>query len=193
MILYGSKAKHLSTKMLQFRCKSCGQVDKVQLSVYQPYIHLLKVPLFPTKKIGIALCTQCGHITDNSNFNADLSTGFNRIKSIISTPIWTFAGAFLIVLFVSATVVYESIQSTTADKHIKSNRKENVYKFKNKDGSYSLYSIDRNAADTVYVLVSKNAPIFDVNMDVSSSERNAGYTLQAYPILHSSLRTIYAD
>lgn len=100
MILFGRKAHHLGLKEVNTeKCEGCGH-QKIVVSVFQKYFHLLWLPMFPIKKEGASQCLSCRKVMVEAKFNRVLKSNVKVLKKSNSTPLWTFSGIFLLLVII---------------------------------------------------------------------------------------------
>lgn len=108
MILFGRKAHHLGLQQLNDSiCPKCGQ-KKTVVSVFQMYYHILWVPFFPLRKKTAAQCLACNHVILEKKYDVNQQTVKEQLKDEYRTPIWTFSGLFLVVLFILVRFMFLS-------------------------------------------------------------------------------------
>src|SRR5688500_2605740 len=81
-----------------------------------------------------------------------LKLSYKDLRTRSKTPIWTYSGTFVFVLFV-ACGIFLSRQSAAANaKMILTPQAGDIYKVKEAAGRYTLYKVSRVAGDSVYIL-----------------------------------------
>ena len=99
MILFGRRGYHLGLLETHDQtCKKCGS-KKMVVSLFQPYFHILFIPIFPLKKSGAAQCLNCRNVVLNKRLDENMIVVRENLKKEYSTPIWMFVGLFLMLIF----------------------------------------------------------------------------------------------
>lgn len=97
MILFGRKGVHLGLTETDIKCEKCGN-SKTVLSIFQSYFHIFLLPIVPVNKTAAAQCLKCRNVIYKKRLNAHYLEIFKLLKKQYKTPIWTFLGAFFIIL-----------------------------------------------------------------------------------------------
>lgn len=106
MILFGRRGYHLGLlETHDISCKKCGN-KRMVVSLFQPYFHILFMPVFPLKKRGAAQCLNCRDVVLNKRLEGKMIEIRDELEKKYSTPIWMFSGLFLfIILYAIQTFV----------------------------------------------------------------------------------------
>jgi hypothetical protein len=109
MLLYGLKVTQTSQQNLfGVKCGHCNTQGSTEMCTFSKYLHVLRIPFFPVKKVAITQCNRCRQVCSKKNFSPDLQHRFNQMKSNIVTPYWQFTGIVLIFIL-AAMVLYKYV------------------------------------------------------------------------------------
>lgn len=98
MILFGRRTHHLGLQETNhIQCEKCKK-QRMVISVFQSYFHLLWLPMFPIKKKCASQCLQCQNILVEKNFDEKQIEIARELKKEYSTPYWTFVGTLLFLI-----------------------------------------------------------------------------------------------
>lgn len=97
MILFGRKGTHLGLTETNIACEKCGNKTTV-LSIFQSYFHIFLIPILPVNKTAAAQCVQCRNVIYKKRLSSEYLNIFKSLKKQYKTPLWTFSGAFFIIL-----------------------------------------------------------------------------------------------
>ncbi len=155
MIIYGTRSTLLKTEYLFEPCPNCNTANSVQMNVFQQYAHIFWIPIFPIRKTGVSVCTNCRQVLKEKQMPASLKLSYQNLKSDTKIPIWHFTGIFLVFLVVIAVVISDKQTSDKVSKLIMSPKKDDVFQIKLKDDVYTLYKVKKVEGDTVYFFANK--------------------------------------
>lgn len=82
----------------ELACVKCKTVGKLEIEVFQQYLHLLWIPFFPSGKYASSTCRRCGDNHTNAEVPAEYQEAATQAKAQASTPIWVFAGLPIVLL-----------------------------------------------------------------------------------------------
>ncbi|GAB3928770.1 hypothetical protein [Mucilaginibacter myungsuensis] len=106
MTVYATKLAKLKVEPIENECAKCGTVHTMDMHVFQKYRTVLGMPLFPTNKTGVALCTHCMTASKRRQMTPDLIKAFNKVKSQTHMPLWTWAGSLLIGMVIAYSLYF---------------------------------------------------------------------------------------
>lgn len=154
MVSYGIKAKALVTETVVEKCPSCGKMNTVELTVYQKYFHIFWIPCFPVGKKGVSECGHCKQVLEQKQMPEALKLAYSNLKAQTKTPIYMFAGLFLIAVF--GIVLANSIQNDKKKNaaYIETPQAGDIYEIKDENRMYTLYKAKKVIGDTVFVQLS---------------------------------------
>lgn len=108
MIIYGTKSTKLVVEPIGNQCLNCQTNHIIDIHVFQKYAHLFWLPLFPIGKTGASQCNHCKQVLRQKDMPASLKLSFYNIKAKTKTPIWTWTGLALILLFIAFTIFFNN-------------------------------------------------------------------------------------
>jgi len=120
--------------------------------VYQQYAHIFWIPTFPIGKTGATQCQQCQVIFKKRAFSPELKNHYQSLKSNQKTPIWTFVGLAVLAALTGIAILYHRQHSAHNTKIILAPKQGDIYEIKLDHQRYTLYKVERVAADTVYLI-----------------------------------------
>jgi predicted RNA-binding Zn-ribbon protein involved in translation (DUF1610 family) len=98
MLIWGTRAKLLLSKLILFKCANCGEQNQL-FCIFQKYLHLFWIPTIPFGKETILECQNCKKVLEKHEFSAELKTALNLENTTPSAPFWMYSGLALIVFF----------------------------------------------------------------------------------------------
>ena len=91
LFLYGIRASHLKSFVLQDRNCSCSSDGgTVCMHFYGRYVHLFWVPVFPVGVRACVSCRKCNAIVEENEFGAALKMDCAELRKQVRVPIWHF-------------------------------------------------------------------------------------------------------
>jgi hypothetical protein len=151
MIIYGSKNKQLAKETLMDKCPHCGNQHCIDMHVFQKYVHLFWLPLFPIGKTGVSQCDHCKQVLKLNQMPGSLKTSYDNIKSGTKTPLWMFTGLAVIAIIITMGILSERKKDERNATLILTPFKGDIYEIKTNEGQYTLYKVDQTIGDTVFV------------------------------------------
>jgi hypothetical protein len=155
MVIAGTRSILLKSEVIFDPCPNCHKTNCVKMSVYQLYGALFFIIFFPSNKIGISNCTNCGHELKLYQMPPSYQLHYQNLKANTKTPIWTFSGILVILLVIVAFFVIVHQQDVETKKYILSPRKNDIYQVQVKNNWYSLYKVKTVVGDTVFFISNK--------------------------------------
>lgn len=168
MIIYGTRAKALSTEQVVDACPNCNSRNTVHISVLQQWAHIFWIPIFPIGKTGVSQCTHCKQVLKLKEMPAGLRLSYDNIKAQTKTPVWTFAGLVLIAVAAVAITLIQQQKSQRVTQMIPSLKKGDIIHLRLSDTTFTVEKVSRVKGDTVFLLYSKYQ--IDRFMDISDLE-----------------------
>ena len=154
-MVFGSKAKLLSSETIMDKCPSCGQQGSVQLHVYQKYAHIYWIPIFPTKKIVNSQCGHCKQVLDEKQMLDSFANALVTLKANAKAPKYLFAGSAVLVVLIVALFIGISNDNKENLAFITAPQKGDVYEVKTGTSQYTLYKVEKLEGDSVFVKMSE--------------------------------------
>jgi hypothetical protein len=152
MIVYGTKATHLSTtQALTETCTNCSATGEMYINVFSRYAHIFWIPLFPAGKIVESTCDNCKQTLAYKKMPEPLKLEATNAKSSVKTPIWHFVGLLLL----AGVILWASYQNgqnkLENEAFISAPAIGDVYEYKVEKGSYSTLKVIEVTNDSVFV------------------------------------------
>jgi len=188
MVFYGVKSKSIKKGILtKVHCEYCDEESDMEYDFQQKYFHLYFIPFIPLRKKSFVCCENCYTVFDDKHQYRDIEIKLNRVKERypIRTPIWTFSGVFILILFISWAFWQSARHDVTEGEYIKNPRKGDVYFIESKPAQYqTVYTtlrIDKVDKDNVYVTyndtsVSKYTKVFSILNQRYYTDKKGMYT-----------------
>lgn len=157
MKTYGSKAHRVGKeKLTDVACSYCHKKGTVDLFFFYRYYHFLGIPIFPHRRGGAMMCTNCKHVTNVKLFPADLKEIYLNEKQKYRAPLWQYFGtaalSFLIIALVGIQLYkHRTISSKTFLESIKPGR---IFKYSITKKRYTFWKIKRINNDSIFYLPS---------------------------------------
>lgn len=149
MILFGTRGKRLEiVEDRVCRCPSCGQGPMAH-NVFQQYFHIWYIPVFPIGRKVVSKCLSCGkEFQEHQLPPANVSQA--KMNVMKRTPVWTFAGLFLIAIGAIALTINDFKRSArTSDD---ASNPELGYAFLVKDeGGFMYYQVAKVNSDSIFL------------------------------------------
>jgi hypothetical protein len=152
MVVYGSKAKLLAKETQVDKCTHCGELNSVEIQVFQKYAHVFWIPFFPTGKTGGSQCAHCKQVLTVKQMPDSLRQSYEVLKKNTRTPIWTFAGLTIVVVLIALAIISDKQNDAQNAKLILDPKPGDVYEVKNANDNYTLYKVSKVVGDTVFIL-----------------------------------------
>lgn len=194
MFLYGIKAKKIKRQKITDECSYCHASDGLRLTLFQKYAHLFYIPFFPMGKTAAVYCSHCKKVIFRKQFNRSIYQKHENLKHQSKIPpIWTYSGIFLVVLLmISGIVSYQNVKERNA-RMISSPREGDIYEIKTPYNDYTLYKVERVAADTVFLLINQHEKVPIKGFLNSKDKDDQVYNRQSFPMLKSDLKRMYDE
>jgi hypothetical protein len=153
MIYYGTKNKELAKEIVTDKCPHCGNINSIDMHVFQKYAHVFWIPVFPLSKTGIAQCDHCKKVFKLSEMPEKLLESYQNLKAQTKTPTWMFSGLALFAGIILLGIYNEKNTKAKNEKIILAPVVGDIYEVKTNQKNYTAYKVDQVLADSVYVLV----------------------------------------
>lgn len=111
MLLYGVKAAKTGHQDLYgIKCANCEAQGAMEMHSYSKYLHILRIPFIPFKKVVVTQCNRCRQVLSKKKFSPDLLNRLQEMKQpLIGIPLWQFTG--LVIGSVSiALIIYKQFK-----------------------------------------------------------------------------------
>lgn len=153
MKTYGSKAAQVGKENLpDVTCAYCHKKGTVDLFIFYRYYHFFGLPMFPHRRGGAVMCSNCKHVTNAKLFPIDLKEIYMQEKKKYKAPWWHYIGSVsLTILVVSFLAVKIFTYGTISlNKFLGGIKPDNIYKYSVTNKSYTFWKISRVNNDSVY-------------------------------------------
>lgn len=194
MIIFGTKKKYLLTERIMDKCRNCGSSNTIDMHIYQTYGHVFWIPLVPTAKEGISVCSSCGQRYEARQMPEYLIQPFIETRNKAKTPIWTFGGLGLFAIGIGL-LVYSGIQDNKMDaKYVKDPQRADEYEIKTEDDMYTLYRVEQVEGDSVVLLI--NDWESDQQSGINSilrKKKNEGFSDNRVTVSREDITKMYQD
>lgn len=105
-ILFGVSEVPIGIDEVLVKCPCCEGYNLADIMVISKYFHFLWIPFFPIEKDLNVICKTCGLRRYGLNFDSNMISNYNEIKSKFKHPWFTYLGATIFILiFVSIIFV----------------------------------------------------------------------------------------
>ncbi|WP_374950641.1 hypothetical protein [Mucilaginibacter sp.] len=151
MIIYGTRAKLLTSEIVAEPCPHCNYANVVQMNVFQKWAHIFWIPFFPIGKTGVSQCTHCAQVLQLKQMSPSLKISYDNMKGNVKTPLWTFSGLGIIALIAIVAVISERQKVEKVSKMLPHLRKGDILHIKLTEGAYTLAKVNRIQGDSVFV------------------------------------------
>ena len=157
MKTYGSKAHRVGKESLpDVPCSFCHKKGTVELFFFYRYYHFLGIPMFPHRRGGAMMCSNCKHVTNVKLFPADLKETFLEKKAKYRPPLWQYFGTVAIsfLLVASASIYIYQHRTISSKAFLESIKPGRIFKFVITRNRYTFWKIARVSNDSVFYLSS---------------------------------------
>ncbi len=105
MIIYGSKAVHLTSEQSKATCPSCNTKGSLIVSVFRRHAHIFWIPLFPIGKKGFSQCQHCKNVLEEKEMPEPIKTEYNELKKSARGPFWQYIGLILFFVLFGHSII----------------------------------------------------------------------------------------
>jgi len=130
-------------------CPACGTEHTIHMVPHQRYFHLFWIPLFPTSKQLVPVCSSCGAM-----FTTQKIPVTSEVRNQFKTPKWTFTGLIALGLILLAFVIFVMVGSVSSGSDIKAKvenpQEGDIYHIKYSNDTYSLMKVASFTLDSIY-------------------------------------------
>ncbi|MES2279594.1 MAG: hypothetical protein V4592_26405 [Bacteroidota bacterium] len=99
MFLFGIKSTKSLVEPVSDQCANCQTSNTTDMHIFQKYAHIFYLPLFPAGKKGFSQCNHCRQVLREKVMSESLKRSFEKVKPLAKTPLWTWAGTALVVVY----------------------------------------------------------------------------------------------
>jgi hypothetical protein len=153
MIVVGhSEAQQISKISLsKTPCKNCDSKGALELWSFTQYIHLFFAPFVPNGKKSVIICSECGKDYSIEKQKESLQEIAKTEQQKLKYPWWYFSGLIFLVLIVLSVISYHQYDHFRDAEYVKSPIIGDIYEYKEKNGWYSSFIVNKVFQDSVYV------------------------------------------
>src|SRR5687768_16490046 len=152
MIIYGSRSSHVKSVQLQNEsCPHCQTPGSVVVSTYARYGHIFWVPIFSLGRTSVSECRHCKQVLELKQMPAQVRAYHERNLAETRVPVWHFSGLALVMVAIVFGVFNNQLERERQAKFLESPLAGDVYQYKTKGGSYTLFKIAEVGSDTLIV------------------------------------------
>ncbi len=191
MIIYGTRASHVSTEQLQHvSCPSCGTESSVSISLFSRYVHIFWIPLFPYGKKAVSQCQHCQQVLEERKMPKEFKDHLATQKMKSRTPIWQFIG---LVIIAALAVWFYFVDKNNTQKELAflaDPQINDVYEFKT-EGNYSTFKIVDFYNDSV--VVSYNNYETNKMSGIYKIDKEENYTEEYFLLSKDEIKAMYED
>ena len=152
MIIYGTRATHLSTEQMNNEtCPNCGTQASVFMSLSSKYAHIFWIPVFPYGKYAASQCQNCKQVLEVKEMPQGFKNHLEEQKAKTKTPIWHFSG--LAVILALAVWIYISGENDKKEEqaYLASPQVSAIYEMKTGTKSYTTFKIVGFENDSIII------------------------------------------
>lgn len=193
MIIYGTKTTPVATENIADSCTNCQTSNSILMTVLQKYAHVFFIPFIPIGKTGVTVCAHCKQTLSKEEFNGSLNSRYDNLKSSAKTPIWTFSGLVLLVIFILFLIVSDRQKKEKVATLLQTPQSGDVYEVKDDNKQYTLYKVQRVNGDTAFVLMHQ----FETNklsgLKDLKDKGDAAYNEDELPLTKADLQKMAED
>lgn len=153
MIIYGSRNKEIIKEHITDKCSNCGTQNSIDMHVFQKYAHVFWIPFFPIGKTGISQCDHCKQVLKLKEMPSSLATAYENLKAQTKTPIWMFAGLFLVAALITLGVINDKKNDEKNAQFVVAPKAGDIFEIKTKDNQYTLFKVKQVKGDSVFVQI----------------------------------------
>jgi hypothetical protein len=152
MIFYGSKSANIKNdRVSNIECQNCGNNVSMNYNIFQRYVHIYWIPLFPVQKITILECNSCKATFDLNDLTSINKQKIERSNGKTPTPFWMFSGTFIIAVIVIAIFINTLKTDSDSKIFIQDPKIGDVYFVKESNGFYTTMKVHEISKDTLIV------------------------------------------
>lgn len=171
MIIFGTQTTKIAGEDVAITCAHCGTFNKIQLYIYQRYIHIFWIPIFPDNKIGLSQCSHCKQLLKYNEMPASYKTEIDTLNKNSKTPWWTFLGPLIVVAIIATGMTASFITNKKLKTNVESLKKNDVVTIK-KHNLYTYYQVDT---------IKDSVIIFKMSSNSASDEKQLRLLAGMYP------------
>lgn len=192
MIVYGTKATHLSTtQALTETCTNCSATGKMNINVFSRYAHAFWIPLFPTGKIVESTCDNCKNLLAYKKMPEQLKLEATNAKSATKTPIWHFVGLLLVAGVVLWANYHNGQKKLANEAFISAPAIGDVYEYKVEKGSYSTLKVMKATNDSVFL--SENEFVMNKSNKLHTIDKPENYSEMMFGVSKVEVKNMFTS
>lgn len=154
MLVYGSYTTIIdSYRPKGAICPDCNASDQVVIDKVIDVIHVMYVPIIPTRHENVATCKSCGYEFSIRNLDRESEHYWNRYKSKKRIPFWFYSGPILGLLMIGSYAYSQNDNENEMLKRLQNGNQNQIIEYKKADGSFSTmktFKIDHESVWLFY-------------------------------------------
>lgn len=193
IFLFGSRAGHLKTLKISEPCRACKATNSVELIVYQRFAHIFWIPIFPTRKVFTSQCFRCKDSLLEEGVKSSYPQTYRDAKKRLWVPVWSFSGIILVGSIVLLISILSYIRDIKEQFMIQSPESGDIYKYRSKDGAYSLLKVSEVRGDTIYIFSNSYSTNDVMSMRRLLRQSHFNFSKESSPWLRSDLIQMFEN
>lgn len=166
-----------------------AQVDSRDMVLFQKYAHIFWIPIVPTGRTAVAVCSHCKHYLEQKEFNEDLQQSYSSLSQK-KVPLWTFSGVFILAGLMFLLRMSGSYFENRKEERFAAPMVGDIYSVKLDDESYTLWKVDKIIADTLFVLSNEYETNYYTGLRGLMKKGDESYSGEPYPLLKEDLNEL---
>jgi hypothetical protein len=106
MFLFGIKSTKSLVEPVSDQCANCQTINTTDMHIFQKYVHICYIPLFPTAKKGFSQCNHCRKVLREKVMPPELKRSFEKVKPLAKIPLWTWTGTALVMAYLALKLYF---------------------------------------------------------------------------------------
>src|SRR5215203_1149628 len=188
MIIFGSNTKQIAAETSPDQCPNCGAYNSVQLYVLQKYAHIFWIPFFPTGKSIVSQCNNCRQALKSKEMPSSMLLSSDNLKSQSKTPVWTFAGVALVVVFCTLGFINDKKKGEKNSRLVLAPQTGDIFEIKTALDQYTLYKIDDVQGDSVFIRINNYETNKLTGLDDLKRKGETAYSEDVFSITKADLK-----
>lgn len=174
MIIYGTRAKHLKTDLIETdNCPICKTNSIYKISVFGRYFHVFWLPMFPIGKVTVGECSHCMRTIKSGDMPKELFDKTKEIERRGKIPLWMFIGLVLFAILIVQGIIGNDKHKDDVSKFISTPQQEDKYEIKLSSGNFTIYKVSRVTADSVFLC--PNRYEIDISTKLHKIDKDENY------------------
>jgi hypothetical protein len=107
-IYAGTLQTPIDTVTIFTDCPVCNSHQHCDLLVYSEYFHIYGLPIFPTSKSALLICTNCGY-KRTPLFNRGFILSNSIDARLFKHPVYCYIGLIVILIFIGTAIIAKNL------------------------------------------------------------------------------------